>query len=50
MLGFSMTGFSSLASIIVSALYNQTIISVAAIILIIALLALFTIFWIPREK
>jgi Bcr/CflA subfamily drug resistance transporter len=48
MLGFSMTGFSSLASIVVSAIYNQTIISVAAIILIISLLALFIIFWIPR--
>lgn len=50
MLGFSMTGFSSLASIIVSAIYNQAIISVAAIILMISLLALFIIFWIPRES
>lgn len=49
MLGFSMTGFSSLASVIVSAIYNQTIISVAAIILIISLLTLFVIFWIPRR-
>lgn len=50
MLGFSMTGFSSLASIIVSATYNQTIISVAAIIVIISLLALFIIFWIPGKR
>nr|QST87835.1 chloramphenicol resistance protein [uncultured organism] len=50
MLGFSMTGFSSLASIIVSAVYNQTIISVAAIILIISLLALLIIFLIPRKR
>lgn len=50
MLGFSMTGFSSLASIIVSAIYNQAIISVAAIILMISVLALLIIFWMPGEK
>ena len=40
MLGFSMTGFSSLGSFVVSAVYNQTIASVAAVILIMSLLAL----------
>lgn len=41
MLGFSMTGFSSLGSFAVGIVYNETITSVAAIILIMSLAALF---------
>lgn len=40
MLGFSMTGFSSLGSAIVSLVYNQTIASIAAVILVMSLAAL----------
>ena len=40
MLGFSMTGFSSLGSFVVSIVYNQTIASVAAVILMMSLVAL----------
>jgi hypothetical protein len=37
MLGFSMTGFSSLGSFVVGIVYNQTIASVAAVILVMSL-------------
>ncbi|NNM58835.1 MAG: multidrug effflux MFS transporter [Legionellales bacterium] len=40
MLGFSMTGFSSLGSFVVSVVYNQTIFSVAVVILVMTVVAL----------
>lgn len=49
MLGFSMTGFSSLGSFAISIVYNQTIASVAIVILIMSLIAL-TIYGSGRES
>ena len=48
MLGFSMTGFSSLGSFMVGMVYNQTIASIAIVILAMSLLALL-IYKIPKK-
>lgn len=50
LLGFSMTGFSSLGSFIVSLVYNQTITSVAVVIVAMSLLALLLNQMLGRQK